>query len=301
MKLLITGAFRWKDAQIKSIEEFGFEIRYAEREDEEIDFDVSDIDAVICNWLFVHHNIRKFSHLKYIQLLSAGLDRVPIDYITKHHIVLNDAKGVYSIPIAEFILCGILQLYKESRFFYENQSQKNWIKNRSIMELHGKTVCIIGTGSIGTETAKRMVGFTDNIYGVDLFSRENIYMKKVYPVDRLDDVLAESDIVILTLPLTEQTRNMFDKNRFSVMKDHAVFVNMARGGLVDEEALCQALDNKLFGAVCDVFQTEPLLKSSKLWHKKNLIITPHNSFVSEQNNERMWKVVYENIRNFANK
>lgn len=298
MLMLITGAFHWIEKQIRTIESYGFTVRFVEREDSDIPFDVSEIDAVIGNWLFVHHNIHRFLSLKYIQLLSAGHDRVPEDYIKEHHIILNDARGVYSIPIAEFIVCGVLQLYKNSRFFYDNQNQKRWLKNRDIKELCGKKICIVGAGSIGTETAKRFSGFTDEIYGVDLYPTERPYFKEVYPIDMLDQELGSSDVVVLTLPLTTETENMFDRHRFSLMKTGAVFVNAARGGLVDEDALSEALDHKLFGAVCDVFCTEPLSENSELWGKENIIVTPHNSFVSENNSDRMWSVIERNLKDF---
>ncbi len=301
MLMLITGAFRWTEQQIRTIESYGFTVKYSEREDSEIPFDVSAVDAAIGNWLFVHHDIRRFKNLKYIQLLSAGHDRVDEDYIKEHQIILNDARGVYSIPIAEFIVCGVLQLYKKSRFFYYNQNQKLWLKNRDITELCGKRICIVGTGSIGSETAKRFSGFTDEIYGVDLYPSERPYFKEIYPIEMLDRELGVSDVVVLTLPLTAETENMFDRHRFSMMKNGAVFVNAARGGLADENALSEALDNKLSGAVCDVFRTEPLSENSGLWEKENLIVTPHNSFVSENNADRMWSVIEKNLKDFTNK
>lgn len=299
MNLLITGAYKWTNEQIGILRKYGFQVRYIEREDSEIPFDVSDIDAVVCNWLFVHHDIKTFSNLKYIQLLSAGHDRVSQDYIREHQITLRDAGGVYSIPIAEYIVCGVLQLYKYSGFFNEQQKMHQWVKNRNMMELSGKKICIVGVGGIGKETAKRFFGFTDEIYGIDLYPSENPFFKKIYPLSMLDEELMTSDIVILTLPLTSETENMFDRHRFKSLKKGAVFVNAARGKLVDEEALSEALDQNLFGAVCDVFREEPLPQESKLWKKKNLIITPHNSFVSEKNQERMWSVILDRLIEYA--
>jgi len=295
MKLLLTGAFNWTDEHIKELEKVGCEILFTEREDADIPFDVSNIDAVICNWLFVHHDITKFTNLKYIQLLSAGLDRVPLAYIKEKKIALSCARGVYSIPMAEFAVCGVLQLYKNSCFFQRNQQEGVWQKNRDLLELAGKHVCIIGAGSVGTEVAKRFSAFTEEVYGIDLLPGENAYMKAVYSLEKLEKELNISDVVILTLPLTDLTRNMFSTERFKQMKEGAVFVNISRGGLVDENAFAKALDERLYGGVSDVFQEEPLPRDSVLWEKKNLIITPHNSFVSEKNDERMWKVIWNNL------
>ncbi|MCM1528602.1 MAG: D-2-hydroxyacid dehydrogenase [Alistipes sp.] len=269
------------------------------REDSEFDTDVSDVDAVICNWLFVHHDIKQFKSLKYIQLLSAGLDRVPLDHIKEKDIMLNNARGVYSIPMAEYAVGGVLQLYKKARFFSRNQQEHIWLKNREILELSDSTVAVIGCGSVGQETAKRFGAFTENVYGVDLYPNDSSFFKKVYPLAQLDAVISNSDIVVLTLPLTEQTRGMFGKERLAVMRKDAVIVNISRGGIIDEEALADALEDHIGGAVLDVFEEEPLPSESRLWEMENVIITPHISFQSNKNDMRMWQAISENIRRFA--
>ena len=128
MKLLLTGAFKCTDEQTEYIKSLGHEIVFVQDEREKIDFDVSDIEGVICNGLFVYNSIEQFKSLKYIQLTSAGYDRVPMEYIKKHGIEIHNARGVYSVPMAEFAVSGILQLIKQSRFFYENQKQHIWKK-----------------------------------------------------------------------------------------------------------------------------------------------------------------------------
>lgn len=299
MKLLIAGNINIDIERTAFVNSLGFEVTVLPREDAALDIDVSDFDAVICNWLFVHHDIKQFRNLRYIQLLSAGLDRVPIDYIRENNITLKNARGVYSIPMAEFAVGGVLQLYKKSRFFFQNQKEHIWQKDRSILELSGSTVLIIGCGSVGQETAKRFSAFTDTIYGVDLYPNSSLFFKKVYPFEQLDTVIPSSDVVVLTLPLTEQTKDMFDKERFALMKDSAVLVNISRGGIVDEEALADALGKNLGGAVLDVFEDEPLSVKSRLWDAENAVITPHISFQSNKNDFRMWQVISENLKHFA--
>lgn len=295
MKLLITGAFRWTEAQKQALRGAGWELIFTQREDSELPEAAYEADAAVCNWLFVNHDIRKFPNLKTIQLLSAGLDRVPLDYIREKGIALFNARGVYSIPMAEFALAGVLQLYKGSRFFAVNQKARRWEKKRDLLELFGKRVCVLGTGSVGSEVAKRFRAFTDAVYGVDLYPAENPVFRNIYHLEDLDEQLKVSDIIVLTLPLTPETRGMFGVERFSVMKPGAVLVNIARGGIVDENALLSALDDNLFGAVMDVFSTEPLDESSPLWEKENVVISPHNSFVSQGNDDRMWDVIRKNL------
>lgn len=296
MKLLLTGAFKYTDEQIEYIKSLGHEIVFVQDEREKIDFDVSDIEGVICNGLFLYTPIEIFKSLKFIQLTSAGLDRVPLDYVKEHNIKISNARGVYSAPMAEFALCGVLQLYKQSRFFYENQKQHKWEKHRGLLELSDKNILIVGAGNIGSEVAKHFRAFNANVIGVDLFPSENPNFDAVYPLDELDDILKISDVVILTLPLTSDNEGFFNDDKFTLMKNSAVFVNIARGKLVNQNDMIVALEqSKIAGAVVDVFEEEPLEDSSKLWDFDNVIITPHNSFVGDMNNKRMFDVIISNL------
>ena len=296
MKLLLTGAFKCTDEQTEYIKSLGHEIVFVQDEREKIDFDVSDIEGVICNGLFVYNSIEQFKSLKYIQLTSAGYDRVPMEYIKKHGIEIHNARGVYSVPMAEFAVSGILQLIKQSRFFYENQKQHIWEKSRTLGELAGKTAVIVGAGNIGSEVAKRLKAFDVTVTGIDISNENRLYFDKVEPLDNLDERLRESDIVVLTLPLTNSTKGLFNKSKFDLMKNSCICVNIARGQLVVESDLLDAFENKkLSGAVLDVFETEPLEKESPLWDMDNVILTPHNSFVGVGNTERLSKIIFENI------
>lgn len=296
MKLLLTGAFKYTNEQIEYLKSLGNEVVFVQDEREKIGFDVSDIEGVICNGLFLYNKIEQFKSLKYIQLTSAGFDRVPLDYINDHKIKIYNARGVYSVPMAEFALTGILQLVKQSRFFYENQKHHMWEKSRTLGELSGKTAVIVGAGNIGTEVAKRLNAFDMTVIGVDVCNNEKLYFDNVELLSELDEYLKIADIVVLTLPLMDSTRGMFDKTKFELMKENSIFVNLARGPLVVENDLIDSLEQKLIGgAVLDVFDVEPLEKNSPLWDMKNVILTPHNSFVGENNNKRMFKVIVENL------
>ena len=296
MKLLLTGAFKCTDEQIEYLKLLGHDIVFFGDEREKIDFDASDIEGVICNGLFVYNDIEQFRSLKYIQLTSSGFDRVPMDYIKQHGIEIHNARGVYSVPMAEFALTGILQLVKQSRFFYENQKRCVWEKSRTIGELAGKTAVIVGAGNIGAEVAKRLNALDVTVVGIDITTDQRPYFDKIELLNNLDEQLKAADIVVLTLPLTDDTKGMFDKSKFDLMKNSCIFVNIARGQLVAENDLIDALNNKkISGAVLEVFETEPLEKASPLWNMDNVIITPHNSFVGVGNTERLSKIIFENI------
>lgn len=295
MKLLVTGAWQASLEELESIRQLGHEIVFLQQEKDPLPCPYKDIEGCICNGLFLYHPIEKFRSLRYIQLTSAGFDRVPMEYVKAHNIEIYNARGVYSIPMAEFAVCGVLQLYKQSRFFYDSQKEHKWIKHRSLLELHGKTVCIVGCGSVGTECAKRFKAFGCEIVGVDVVPYDSEIYNRMAELEKLDAELAQGDVVVLTFPLTGETSKLFNKRRFDAMKDNAVLVNIARGAIVEMEALIEALQVKLFGAVLDVFESEPLPEGSPLWNMGNVILTPHNSFASENNKKRLMKIITNNF------
>lgn len=296
MNLLITGAWGQAADYICEIEQQGHTVSFLQYEKDKLPCDYAWVEGVICNGLFLTHPIEKFTNLKYIQLTSAGYDRVPMDYIEAHGIVINNARGVYSIPMAEFALCGVLQLYKQTRFFEKNRKAHLWEKHRGLLELHEKNVCIAGCGSVGTECAKRFRAFGCHISGVDISVREDDNYDEMLDMSQLENVLAKSDVVVLALPLTEKTKHLMNKRMFEKMKDGAVLVNVSRGAMVEEEALCEALESKLGGAVLDVFEEEPLAAESPLWEMEHVIVTPHNSFVGDGNGARLADVIMRGLQ-----
>ncbi|MFP4698133.1 MAG: NAD(P)-dependent oxidoreductase [Eubacteriales bacterium] len=294
-KLLLTGAFKYSREQLNKLERLGYEIVFVQDERKALNNDVSDIDAVVCNSLFNYNDIKEFKNLRIIQLTSAGLDRVPLDRITEQGIRLFNARGVYSIPMAEWVILKILEIYKKSRVFYKNQEQHKWEKHRDLLELTDKTAVIIGYGSVGAEIAKRLKVFGVNVISVDRQIREDDYVDEYILIDDLDTALVKSDIIILSLPLTDETRHLINKDRINLMKANVVLINVSRGGIIDETDLIESLrGDKFLGVALDVFEEEPL-NESLLWDFENVIITPHNSFVSDKMNERLFELMVENL------
>lgn len=294
MNLLITGAWNNAHKHLSDIQALGHDVVFMQNESDVLPCEPLWVEGIICNGFFLSHNIADFSNLKYIQLTSAGFDRVPMDYVKAHGIVIHNARGVYSIPMAEYAICGVLQLYKQSRFFAENQRQHKWEKHRGLLELCEKTVCIVGCGSVGTECAKRFSAFGTIVRGVDIEPRHDEYYQMILPLEELKNEVSVADIIVLTLPLTKNTHHLFDREMFANMKKSAVLVNIARGAIVDTEALVDALQsNRLLGAVLDVFGEEPLLQESILWDFENVIVTPHNSFVGDIIITRLSKLILE--------
>ena len=299
MRLLLTGAFAFSEAQLQALRALGAELVFQKDERGAPETDFAAVDAVVCNGLFLYHDIAEFKNLKFVQLTSAGLDRVPLDYIREKGIKLYNARGVYSVPMAEWALCGVLSLYKHLNAFSEKQKNHLWEKDREVRELSGDTALIVGCGSVGTACAKRFKAFGMRVIAADIVNPQSDAYDAYFPMQEIDKALEKADVIVLTLPLTEDTRGFFHGERFSHCKNGAILVNIARGAVVKEKDLTDALiSGNLGGAVLDVFADEPLPQESPLWEMENVVITPHNSFVSPKNNERLFSVMLQNIETF---
>lgn len=302
MNLLLTGCFNYSEENKRILNSLGYTIYFMQQENQELPLPASDIDAIVCNGLFLYHDIDLFKRLKLIQLTSAGYDRVPIEKIKAQNIEIYNAKGVYSIPMAEWTLFKVLEYYKQGRFFNNEQSKKKWTKNRDLREVNGKKVAIIGAGNVGQEIAKRFQAFGAETTGFDIHTNSISGFNHMLLTKTLKEHVNEFDIIVVTAPLLPSTKGLISKDIVLAMKLNAILINVARGGLIDEQGLCEVLEKRkdLFAAL-DVFQTEPLNEESPLWKLNNVAISPHNSFVSERNNNRMFDVIRNNLKDFINK
>lgn len=299
MNLLLTGCFQYSDEQIEILRSLGFSLYFIQQETSEIPVPASEIEATVCNGLFLSHDIDVFSNLKFIQLTSAGFDRVPVDKINARQIKLYNARGVYSTPMAEWAVFRVLEHYKQGWFFKQEQEAGQWVKHRGLREIAGTNVAVIGAGNVGQEVAKRFQAFGASTTGFDIHTDKTPGFDCMVLTDTLQDLVGKFDIVIVTAPLLPSTRGIISHDILSAMKRNAMIVNIARGGLIDETAMCEILaERKDLFAALDVFETEPLAQDSPLWKLGNVAISPHNSFVSEGNNSRMFNVIYNNLKNF---
>lgn len=300
MNLLLTGCFNYSEEQIRILESLGYTIYFQQQEAEPLSFPQEDIEAVVCNGLFLSHDIEQFSCLKYIQLTSAGFDRVPMDRISERGIKIHNARGVYSIPMAEWALFRVLEYYKQGVFFQKEQNHNRWTKHRKLREIFGIRVAVIGAGNVGQEVAKRFKALGAEITGFDIHTDETFGFDHMALTDTFKNMVGDFDVIILTAPLLPSTKRLINKDVLNSMKGNAIIVNIARGGLIDEEALCEVLaQRKDIYAALDVFEVEPLPEDSLLWTLDNVAISPHNSFVGDANNDRMFKVIYSNLKAFS--
>lgn len=300
MNLLLTGAFPYTEEQKRQLEMLGYSLLFVQDERRELSFDVSKIEAIVCNGLFLYNDIQQFEALKFIQLTSAGLDRAPLPYIREKNIQLYNARGVFSVPMAEWTVCKVLDYYKQSDYFRKMQNALSWTKNRDIKELSGRTVGIIGGGSVGLEVAKRFKAFDMTILVADLYEVYAPFVNQYFHIDDIMQFLPLCDVLVLTVPLTEQTYHWIDKRKLGIMKPEAVFVNISRGAVIHEKEFIEALRNKEIAyAALDVFEEEPLSENNLLWRMDNVSVSPHNSFVSDRNNIRLFDLIYSNLKQFV--
>lgn len=297
MNILVTGAWQGYQACKEELHIAGHETMFLQWEKDPLPVEPEWVEGIIGNGIFLSHPIEEFTNLKYIQLTSAGFDRVPMKYVKEHNIIINNARGVYSIPMAEYAIGGVLQLYKHFPSFADSQRKHEWNKIRTVREINQSTVCIVGCGNVGTECAKRFKVFGATVVGVDLYPRKDENYHSMTGLNNFDKVLGDSDIIVMTVPFTEETDKLMNRNRMMLLKDGAVLVNMARGGVMDYEAfVALKQEGKDILAVFDVFKQEPLDKSSPLWDMEGVIITPHNSFIGNENQKRLNRVILNNLK-----
>ncbi|KRQ87386.1 putative 2-hydroxyacid dehydrogenase [Caloramator mitchellensis] len=300
MKALVT--YDYGKDKMDKIRELGYEVLIKDEKDLFYTEDLKDVDVLVCYNPFETLDIKMMEGLKWIQLSSIGIDQAPLDYINDKGIILTNNKGGYSIPIGEWIVMNILQLSRNSYGFFKRQQEKKWKVDTSLIEIYGKTIGFVGTGSIATEAAKRLRAFGVKILGLNTVGRDVEGFDKCYSSDEIDLMLKECDFVVITMPATDKTYRLINKDRFSAMKDGVYFINIARGNIVDEVELINNLKSgKIKGAALDVFEKEPLEENSPLWDMDNVYITPHNSWISEMRNERRFNLIYENLKRYVEK
>ena len=298
MNLLITGAFHPTPAQKAQLESGGYTLYFHADERAAVP-QPARYDAVICNGLFLYQDIALFENLKIIQLTSAGLDRVPVDVIHRRGIRLFNAGSAYSVPMAEWAVFRVLERYKQGHWFYERQRRKEWLKCRELRELAGRKVAVVGAGNVGQEVAKRFAAFGMKVVGYDIRVFESSCFDRIKLIETFGADVGSFDVIVVTAPLTEQTFHLISSDMLRRLKRDAVLVNIARGALVDEGALGETLAERpdVYAAL-DVFEQEPLPEGSPLWRLPNVALSPHNSFVSDGNVERMFSVIYNNLKNY---
>ena len=239
--------------------------------------------------------------LQWIFVVSAGVEKMPLQAIADRGIYVSNVRGIHKKPMMETILAHILSLKRGLPSIYEQQARGEWNKNIPLTELNDSTVMILGPGAIGQEIGRVLQALDVHTIGINSMGEMANYMNETYPIAQLLNHLPKADIVISILPSTPKTKSLLTHKHFEAMKSSAIFMNFGRGDVVDEAVLVQALEERLIAhAVLDVYQEEPLPPASPIWQLKNVTVSPHISSHSSRYVERSLAIFKPSLRNWLN-
>jgi glyoxylate/hydroxypyruvate reductase len=247
------------------------------------------------------HNAPK---LRWIQGTSAGIgERLRRHGLLDSDLVFTTAAGVHGSSLAEFVILGLLYFYREVRRLQRMQAAHHWERYTNA-ELAGRCVLLVGLGTVGRVIARRLAALDVVVWGVRRTARgtppEGV--ARLLPFERFARALPEIDALVLACPLTEQTHGLIGTAELQALQPHAVLINVARGQVVDERALIEALEHgRLAGAALDVAEEEPLPDNNQLWDLPNVLISPHSASTVESENERIVDLFIENLRRWLDR
>ncbi len=242
----------------------------------------------------------RLGRLRWIQSSAAGLDHCLTPEVVASDILVTSASGVFADAVAEQTLALLLGLLRRLPTFFRNQQQKMF-ERCPTRDLHGATVGIVGFGGNGRRIAELLSAFRTKIVATDMFPPRELpdHVKAVWPADQLDRLLEGSDIVILTLPLNARTRGLINRQRLFRMKPGSILINVARGPIVVEKDLVEALQSgHLWAAGLDVTEIEPLPEGSPLWDLPNVLLTPHVGAQSARRSDLVTELFAANLQRF---
>lgn len=305
MKIVLTDAQTVLDnlvnadilKQFGEVEEFGL-LRY-----DEVAEKIADADMVVCNKTLLDKNtLRLAKNLKYIGLFATGYNNIDIEYCKEHNIAVCNAGSYSTNAVAQHTFALILEHFNNTANYNKYVQDGRWKRSKTfspfvypLSELAGKTLGIVGFGNIGKAVAKIANAFEMRVIA---FNRSEKQADGVEFVS-FDTLLEESDVVSVHCPLNSESENLFDKNAFAKMKKGALFVNTARGGVMVEQDLFDALQSEhLGGAAIDTLRVEPMEEDCILMGAKNCIMTPHIAWAPVETRMRLMNIVADNIRAF---
>ncbi|WOS96832.1 NAD(P)-dependent oxidoreductase [Nosocomiicoccus massiliensis] len=288
------------ESKLKQLEEKGVEFKYVSNKEDLTEDLLKDVDVFnTYGGNLKEDMVELLQSVKWINVMSAGVDNIP-ESLYKNKIITN-VSGIHKIPMAEYTIGLLLAHYKKLYEAYDNQKNKKWDYKLTGGELYGKTAIILGTGEIGKELARLLKAFHVKVIGFNTSGRDVEYFDETESIDNVKNRLSEADFVVSILPSTKKTRGSVDIDFFKHMNDEAVFVNIGRGDLIEDETLKHVLDKKLIShLILDVFNDEPLDKDAFIYEYDNVTITPHGSARTNRYTERALDMFLDNLENYLN-
>lgn len=240
------------------------------------------------------------NQVKWIQTASAGIDYLDLEELEKQKIILTNSSGIHAKGIAESTMAMILNYTRGIGHSLKAQLNAEWSELETLIELEEKTIMIVGTGEIGKQVGKLAKAFDMKTIGINRSGDHADHMDEQHTQDDLSEVIGQADIVVNILPLTDETEDFFDKERFSNMKEQSIFINVGRGGSVVTDDLIDALENgNLAYAGLDVLHEEPLPEDHPLWKRDDVLITPHISGHLENYDRHLFPIFEKNLKAFV--
>lgn len=244
---------------------------------------------------------RMAPRVRWMHTLSAGLDNALFPGLVESPVVVTNARGVFSDALGEFAMGAMLFFAKDIRRLVRNQLAGVW-EPFDVVAISGQTVGIVGYGDIGRAVASRAYAMGMKVLALRRrpeLSREDAYVAQMFGPDQKREMLAQSDYVVVTMPLTPESRGLIGQGEFEVMKPTAVLINIGRGPVVDEAALIRAIEQKrIRGAALDVFDVEPLPPGHPFYQLENVLLSPHSADNTADSKERSMRVFLENFERF---
>ena len=293
--------FKFRPEHIEQIREAAPDYTITSSSADKLDAEQLRSAEIVCGWHpSLSQVIEDGSKLKWVQTSSAGIDRLPLDELEKQGVFVTSASGIHPISMAETFFAMLLAFSRNLHHAIRHQAKREWSPSQQYEQLAGKTIGIIGVGTIGTEMARLAQAFGMHVLGVRRSGAPVTVVDEMMSMDGLDEVLSRSDVIVNVLPYTDATHYLFGAERFKLMKPNALFFNFGRGPSVDTDALVTALqDGTIAGAGLDVFETEPLASDHPLWEMDNVIITPHIGGWTDQYKQKMLDIFLPNLRAFV--
>jgi phosphoglycerate dehydrogenase-like enzyme len=295
LTILMSGELNEQQiAQIKAAVP-GADVRYfASRADLEREIEQADIVAGSVSAA----GLARAAKLKWVQSWAAGTNEILFPEMVASPVTVTSCASNGAIPLAEHAVMLMLMLARDTRRWLKNQEERKW-ERWFHPELTGQTCGIIGLGYSGQDLALKLKAFHMRTIGIRRTPRPTPNVDEVFPRERLHDLLAQSDFVVVTAPRTPETRGMLGEAEFRAMKPSAYYICFSRGGIADDAALLRALNEGwIAGAGLDAHSREPLPPDSPFWTAPNTIITPHNSATSPMSRERRIEIFIENLGYF---
>ena len=243
--------------------------------------------------------LEQATNLKWIMVMSAGVDEMPLAWIQKRNIQVTNARGIHKHPMSEYAMAMLLGHYREMFTFYEQQKQHKWHQKVKTKELNHRKMTIIGAGAIGEELARLAQAFHIETTAVTKSGGKRNNFDHSVTLSQIEEALNDSDFVVSILPSTNETRPFYRAHHFKCMKSSALFLNMGRGDVVDEEVLIKALDEgDIAHAILDVTPLEPLPEEHPFWSHEKITLTPHISGKSSQYLPRAIEIFEDNLSQY---